>query len=71
MRVFFEIMISRFPVFPGSQVVKMVGFSVFPGSQAIQIACFPVFPGPQIINILRFPIFPGLPPNIFTAARNI
>ena len=41
-RVFFEIMISRFPVFPGSQVIKMVRFPVFPVSQVIKIMFFKI-----------------------------
>ena len=43
-RAFFETIISCFPVFPGSQVIKMVRFPVFPGSQAIKSVGFPVFP---------------------------
>ena len=34
-RVFFEIIVRYFPVFPGSQVIKMVRFPVIPGSQVI------------------------------------
>ena len=58
-RVFFEIIISCFPVFPGSQVIIMVRLPVFPGSQVIKMDRFPVFPGSQVIKMVRFPIFPG------------
>ena len=58
-RVFFEIIIPCFPVFPGSQVIRMVRFPVFPGSQVIRMVRFPVFPGSQVIRIVCFPVFPG------------
>ena len=56
-RVFFEI-ISCFPVFPSSQVIKMTHFPVFPGSQVIKMVRFPVFPGSQAIKPVGFPVFP-------------
>ena len=39
-RAFFEIIIHDFPVFPGSQVIKMVRFPVLPGSQVINMDRF-------------------------------
>ena len=44
------------PVFPGSQVPKMVGVPVFPGSQVLKIDCFRVFPGSQVMRMSCFPV---------------
>ena len=57
-RVFFEIMIPCFPVFPGSQVIKMDRVSVFPGSQVIKMGRVSVFPGSQVLKLDRFSVFP-------------
>ena len=53
-RVFFEIMIHCFPVFPGSQVIKIDRFPVLLGSQAIESIRFPVFPGSQASNQFKY-----------------
>ena len=34
-----------FPIFPSSQVVKMVRVPIFPGSQVVEMVRLPIFPG--------------------------
>ena len=44
-------------MFPGSQILKIVGFPTFPGSQVIKIAGVRIFPGSQFIKKYGFQYF--------------